>query len=319
MSGRRAFTTAAIGSLIGLRVRAATKSYRIGVFYDDSPDEAAWNEFVAELARRGYVEGQNLKFEKRFSIPPTQLDAVAKELVGQRVDLIFVLGGTANVLAMQRATSSIPVVFYGVADPVGSHLVSSLGRPGGNLTGSSAQMFDLAAKRLQYLSEAAGGLKSFALIINSKVRQAPTFPQWTATFNTASAALRIRIQFVDVESFAELEPALKRLLLAGVDGVSVLGDAFPNDDEVAAIFVRYKLPSIGAPSSGFLLNLDYAEGLFLRTAAKYIDKILKGSKPAELPVEQHVPELVINLRTAKALGLNIPRSLLLRADKVIPL
>jgi hypothetical protein len=105
MSGRRAFTTAAIGSLIGLRAQAATKSYRIGVLDVESQAEADWSEFVAELARRGYVEGQNLKFEKRFSIPPTQLDAVAKELVGQRVDLIYALGGTASALA---ATPVLP-------------------------------------------------------------------------------------------------------------------------------------------------------------------------------------------------------------------
>ena len=135
--------------------------------------------------------------------------------------------------------------------------------------------------------------------------------------NAAAAELRMRFQFVDMESFADLEPTLKLLLSKGVDGVEA--GVFPNDEEVAAIFVRYKLPSLGVPSAGSQLDLAYPKGLFSRTAARYIDMIFKGSKPAELPVEQHAPELTINLKTAKALGLSIPRSLLLRADKVLPL
>jgi putative ABC transport system substrate-binding protein len=304
--------------------QAAAKTYRVGVLNPGAVDagDPEWNEFIAELGRRGYVEGRNLAFEKRYfdNDRPDLLDKLAAELVLSRVDVIYCRGGTAATLAAKKATSTIPIVFFGSSDPVLLGLVSSLAHPGGNVTGSSLMNASTYPKALQYLAEAAGALHRVAFIHPFGTRSLPWYPEFVTALSTAAETLGATVQFVDIQSFGDLEISVKRFGSQGVDSAMLIGDVgrVAPLKQIAALFVEYHLPSVGPPTEGFLLQCSPPVGPLARTSAKYVDKILKGAKPSDLPVEQVTTvELVINLKTAKALALNIPRSLLLRADEII--
>jgi putative ABC transport system substrate-binding protein len=282
---------------------------------------AEFKEFARELARRGFVESQNVVFERR--VGPREntalTRALASELVRMNVDVIYASGGTISAQVAMSATSTIPIVFHSSADPVGLGLVASLAKPGGNVTGLAQQFYEQRAKSLQYLGEATGKLTSVAYLTDAKIRSQPYFAGAMATTSSAASAMGIKFQIVAVESFDEFEPAIQRLAQAGVNGVGVeyLTLSGRGDEEaLASMLIRYRLPSLGDPASGFLMYLGTPDWFESRTAASYV--ILRGAKPADLPVEQPtVWELSINLKTAAALGLRIPRALLLRTAKLI--
>jgi putative tryptophan/tyrosine transport system substrate-binding protein len=330
MIRRRAFTALAMIGVpwpTSISARTAARIYRVGVLNlgnHGEEEQLDFKAFVAELARRGYIESRNLVLEKRIGsvLNVEQANRLAAELVRLKVDVIYSIGGSSSARVAMRATTSIPIVFDSSADAVAAGLVSSLAKPGGNVTGMSLQGGDQVGKALQYLAEAAGRLTSFAYITTRSTRSAPWFPGMMAGAVRAASALGIQMQFVDVESMSDFEPAVQRLVGVGVNGISILTtDAFSGTSEVqaiAAVFLKYRLPSVGPVGAGFLIAFGNADGQEARAAAKFVDKILQGAKPAELPVEQPTEwVLEINLKTAKALGLEIPKSLLLRATKVV--
>ena len=286
--------------------------YRVGVF---SPPRPA---FVSELSRRGYTEGINIVFEIRLPLndQASELERAAGELVKANVDLIYINGGT-RALAAKKATSTIPIVFYNSPDPVGLGLVRSLSHPEANLTGSSNQAWDTNAREIQLLAEASGRLTSLALIMPTLSNTLLSRGFATPLINTATA-LGIRIQFVSYESVQELEPMVERLAREGVDGVGVGDTPSESNRKVAALLIKLRLPSIGNASDGYLLGYEYSSDATDRIAARQVDQILKGAKSGALPIEQASTfELAINLRTAKAIGLSIPSSVLLQATKLI--
>lgn len=302
----------------------ATKVYRVGVLDTvNEPDARTWNEFVAELARRGYVQGHNLVLERRIVDyrRPNLVNRSVHELVALKVDVLCATEGTEAVLAAKNVTKTIPIVFFGSADPVGLGLVNSLSRPGGNVTGSSISAFDTDPKSLQFLVEAVGRNDiRIAYLVPRGLRSTSWFSKWAASMSAAAGQLGAKFEYVDVDSIAEIELALKRLAREGVEAVMVDSDPMttPYMDRIAALLVDQRLASIGDPEAGFLLQYQ-ADALQLRRkAAEYVDKILKGVRPSDLPVEQASTfALVVNLKTAKAIGLQIPKSLLLRANEII--
>jgi putative ABC transport system substrate-binding protein len=315
-------------SLHATAAQAAEKLRRVGVLSQDTSlaneagSNAQWQEFVAELARRGHVERRNLVFEQRFGEfgRLETLDPLAAELVRLKVDVIFAFGGTASALAAKRATTTIPVIFNSSADPVALGLVESLARPGGNLTGNSILNSNLGPKNMQILAEAAGKLTSIADIQPPAIRRQPWFAGSEAAMTAGATALGARFQYADIDSVADFEALLKRLAGQGVDGVLVesYSPFRPHLKQMAGLLIKYRMPSVGDPRQGFLLSYGLSWNSLARSSAKYVDQILRGAKPADLPVEQPTQfELVINLNTAKALGLTLPKALLLRADEVL--
>jgi putative ABC transport system substrate-binding protein len=303
---------------------AATKVYRVGVL---DPDTTAnwteeWDEFVRELARLGFVEGRNIAFERRFGneLQPDGIRKNAAELVALKVDLIYAARGTSTALAAKNATRSIPIVFFSSADPVGLGLVPSLSRPIGNVTGNSVSAFEVFPKNLQYLSEISGKLKRVVEITPSGTKLLPWFSQWDAAIQAAVKRLGIRFEYVEVESIEALETAVKKLSVEGTDAVVISGRDWlkAHQKRIAALLISLRIPSLGDPEDGFLLQSD-PDGFYLaRKAAGYVVRILNGTKPSELPVEQVSQfNLVVNQKTAEAIGLKIPESMLLRASKVI--
>jgi len=308
------------------RARAATaaKVFRIGVLDPDPAAFAAqWKEFVAELARRGYVEGRNLAFERRYGeeLHPAGVDKLALELVALEPDVLYAAHGTVSALALKKATKTIPIVFFSSADPVGTGLVESLSRPGGNITGNSISTFELFPKSVEYLKEVVGKLDRVVALQPLGVRSLPWFPQMDAAIAAAARRLGTAYAYVDVSSLEDVEREVARAAREGVDAV-IFGGITPRFvshlERIAALLVKHRLPSIGDPERGFLLQYLHNVRHVARKSAEYVDKILRGARPADLPVEQVSSfELVINRRTADAIGLKIPESILLRADRVI--
>ena len=326
---RRTFIVAPIAGALLMLTRAinaaiAGKVYRIGVLDSSSdPSSQRLNEFVTELARRGYIEGRNLILERR-SVDYRRPDLMGKsvqDLVALNVDVLYAIGGTVTTLAAKNATKTIPIVFYSSGDPVGLGLVGSLANPGGNVTGNSISAFDTDPKSLQFLIEAVGRNNiRIAYIVPRGLRSASWFPQWAVAMNAAASQLGANFEYADVDSIAEMEVVLKRLARQGVQAVMVDSDPMlnPHMERIAAMLVDQRLASIGDAEAGFLLQYQVNSRQLARKAAEYVDKILMGAKPSDLPVEQASTfDLVINLKTAKALGLQIPQSLLLRASELI--
>ena len=325
MITRRAFLGTLAGGLLAaplfVEAQPAHKMPRIGFLDPHTPSVAApfHNEFRARLRELGYVEGQNITIEYRFAEGQTErLPELAAELV--RDDVQIIVAGATGVRAAQRATTAIPIIMVGYGgDPVRTGLVASLARPGGNITGSTLLFPDLSAKRLQLLREAVPKVGRVAVLWNPTTKA----QDWKEV-QMAAPALGLALQSVEVQGPEHFERAYGAMKREHADALLVLGDplTFFHRKLIVDLAAKHGLPAMYnereyAIDGGFMA---YGADLFedFRRAATYVDKILKGTKPADLPIERATKfKLVINLKTAKALGLTIPPSLLLRADEVI--
>jgi putative ABC transport system substrate-binding protein len=276
----------------------------------------------AGFAELGYVDGKTIIFEERYAAEQLErFDALAAELVGLRVDVI-VAPAIPSALALQRLTSTIPIVMVANPDPVGLKLVSSLARPGGNITGLSSMAFDLATKRMQLISEAVPSLSRLALLVN------PYNPfdadrQISEMLQTADK-LGLSLQAFEARSPDGINEAFARIARESFGAVMVTQNAlyFSERKRISDQALAHTLPVVGPANvfadAGVLISYGPNWPAIFRNTAGYVDKILKGEKPADLPVQQPtVFELVINLKTAKTMGLSIAPALLARADQVI--
>jgi putative ABC transport system substrate-binding protein len=268
----------------------------------------------------GYVEGQNLVIEFRWAATVDQLSEMAAELVRMPVGLIFATSST-EVGAVRHLTTTIPIVFATHADPVGLGHVASIPRPGGNITGLADVQTDLAAKRLELLQEVVPHATRFGVLFSPT---APSHAPVVQAVEGAGAKLGVALHTVPVQTVEEFDGAFATLARERVGGVFVHGSALTasHGTRLAALALQHRLPTVasnpGYAQAGGLMSYGADLVDLTRRAATYIDKILKGAKPADLPVEQASKyELVINLKTAKALGLTIPPVLLFQATEVI--
>jgi len=284
-----------------------------------APVVAAFRE---GLQGAGYVEGQNVAIEYRWADGEYErLAELAADLTRRKVDVIVTGGGSPAALAAKTATSTIPIVFAIASDPVESGIVQNLARPDANVTGISIQSLELMAKRLQLIVELVPDAEAIGLLVNPKL---PFTEAIKHEVRRAAAAMPVRIEIVDASSASEIEAAFAEFAQSQVRGLVVAADAFFYDqrDEIARLAARHALPAI-YELSGFVLAggmMSYAASLpgAYRQAAAYVARVLAGAKPADLPVQQPTNfELTLNLKTAKALGLTIPQTLLARANEVI--
>ena len=304
----------------------STKVARIGFFYNGSRQSAVstgrYGAFLQGMRELGYVEGTHFVVEERF-VPDwntARLAAVAAELVKLKVDLIVVTGGP-TIIAVRQATSSIPVVVTIASDPLFVGIATSLSRPGGNFTGFSAILDEVSPKHIEYLQIAVPKLGRIGVL--AKLGN-PTNSRLRSRIEAEAAKRDLHVIAVDVDAQKDIDSALARFAQQRAEAFIILGDSFfvEQSKHIADIAIRHRLPSIytGAeyPIAGGLMSYgpDFSDNF--RRVAGYVDKILKGAKPGDLPFEQ--PNrfyLTINKRTAKALGVTISNELLLRADKVI--
>jgi len=322
---RRAFIGAVTGSLLAVPLAAEAqqprKVYRIGIllYYHARASQHLLDAFRQALHELGWVEGKNVEFEILTAEgTPGGLSEIAAELVRRRVDVIMGLEGRLTAAA-KKATSTIPIVMVTVGNPVGSGLVESLARPGGNITGLSVMTVEVTAKSLQILQEAIPRASRVA-VLQSWVGSNPVSQE----VESAAQTLGIQVQIVVAQSPEALDEAFTSMIRGRSDALLVHSDPmfFLNQTRLVELAAKARIPAIYSAAeyvqSGGLMS--YAPNFLynFRRAAVYVDKILRGAKPADLPIEQPTKfELVINLKTAKALGLTIPPSLLARADQVI--
>jgi putative tryptophan/tyrosine transport system substrate-binding protein len=273
------------------------------------------------LREQGYVESQNLLIEWRFAEGSyDRLSGFAAELVGLNVELVVTLS-TEAALAAKNATASIPIVFTQVSDPVASGVVSSLARPGGNLTGFSILAVDLTGKRLELLKQAVPSLKSVIILCR---RGSPVNALAVKEAQIAAPRLGLAARLVEVGDAEELELVFTTMARERAGGVILVPSSFlvTHGSQITELAIKRRLPMLAWTDTLVLRRalMSYGPGAsdVLRRAGEYAAKILNGTKPGDLPVQQPTKfELVINLKTAKALGLTIPRTLLQRADQVI--
>jgi len=278
--------------------------------------------FRHRLRDLGYEEGRNLSIEYRWAEGRNdRLPALAAELVRLKVDVIVAVA-TPPAKAAQGATDRIPIVFTGVADPIGVGLVANLARPGRNITGFTTTNVELSAKRLEFLKAAVPNLTHVAVLVNRTNPQAPSLRKQT---ERGSSSLGLELQILEVES-AENLPRVFKSIFPRVGALLVLPDPLlgsgDRQAQIAALALKHRLPTMERDRSfvaaGGLMSYGPNSADLFRKSARHVDKILKGTKPADLPVEQPTKfELAINLKTARALGLTIPPSVLGRADQVI--
>ncbi len=286
---------------------------------DRDPPVDAFRQGLREL---GYVEGQNLVIEYRGAEGRDErLPDLAAELVRLHVDVLVAVGPIAT-RAAQHATRTLPIVMTGTADPVGAGFVASLARPGGNITGVSLLMAELPGKRLELLKETVPQSTRVAVLANP---DNPVYKLYLNNLTVAARALGLHLHVVEVHSADELDPAFAAVTRAGADALMVLSDPVLMDNlrgRVADLAATHRLPAMYNwkmyVEAGGLMSYGPSLPERHRRAATYVDKLLKGANPADLPVEQPTKfELVINLKTAKALGLTVPPTILFQADEVI--
>jgi putative ABC transport system substrate-binding protein len=311
-------------SPVSADAREPGKVFRIGYLSPlsraaDSTRSGAFRQGLRDL---GYIEGQNITIEWRFAEGRLErLPELAAELVRLKVDVIVAGGGSLIARAAKTATGTIPIVMTNVEDPVATGLVASLARPGGSVTGLTALVRDLSAKRLQLLKEAVPNVSRVAVLWNS------AYPEKAREFDETQAAAQafaIQLQALKIRRPDEIDAALDAAINERAGALITLPDPLTNTHgpRIVAQALKQRLPTMFTQrppvDAGGLISYGPSYVDLFRRAAGYVDRILKGARPGDLPVEQPTKfELVINLKTAKALGLTIPPSVLLRADEVI--
>jgi putative tryptophan/tyrosine transport system substrate-binding protein len=285
----------------------------------NAPYVAAFHQGLSET---GYVEGQNVAIEYRWAEGQyDRMPGLAADLVGRRVDVILASGGDRSALAAKGATSTMPMVFTGVSDPVGYGLVASFSRPGGNVTGMSPFSDELNVKRIELLSELAPQAGVIALLTN------PNNAAVERTIGHAQEAAQVKgvqLQILKASTESEIDAAFATLVQLHDGALLVTADPFFNSrrEQLVALASRYAVPAIYEfrefATAGGLSSYGPSLASMYRQAGVYAGRVLAGAKPADLPVQQPTTfELVVNLNTAKALGLTVPPSILARADEVI--
>jgi putative ABC transport system substrate-binding protein len=308
-------------SPLAARAQQADKVWRIGFLGLTSgpgEDDKAFHEGLLSL---GYVEGRNLSIEYRWAAGKVdRLPELAAELVRLKVDIIVTVA-TAASAAAKRATSTIPIVFARAADPVGAGLVASLAHPGGNVTGLSVQATEIAAKQLQLIRELLPNATRIAVLAYKGALTAPLFLE---EIRAAAKKIGLTLIVQEVNEAAALTGAFAAMGRERVQALLVQISPFAIDHRkrIVELAAQHRLPTMFSPPAsinvGGLMYYGPSGREMSRRAAYYVDRIFKGAKPGDLPVEQPTTfELVINLKTAKALGLTIPQSILIRADEVI--
>ncbi len=327
-SSRRAFLLAAatwpaLAWAGAVRAQAPAKVRRIGLLSPFSPsDTALWHQaFRLGLRDLGWVEGKNISIEYRYAEGRSdRLPDLAADLVRLKVDVI-VASASTDALAAQKATRAIPIVMVGGGDPVAIGLVESLARPGGNVTGLSPMTSELGGKRLELLKEMLPKLSRVAVLWNPQNVGSPL--AWKE-IQLPARQLGVQLHSLEVRSPNDFDKAFEDATRARAGALFIMPDPMfiTNLKRIAGLAAKSRLPSIFQWSefadAGGLVTYGPDRADMFRRAAAFVDKILKGAKPGDLPIEQPTKfELVINLKTAKALGLTIPQSVLLRADEVI--
>jgi len=324
---RRAFVTglgAVFAAPCAVEAQQTSKVYRVGYLTVPSRETAhgVADRFEAALGDLGWIAGRDVVIDYRFAANRIErLPDLADELVRLKADVI-VAGANAAVTAAKNASPTIPIVMFLAVDPVGSGLVASLARPGGNVTGlTSTAGTEIFGKQLQILKSAFPRVSRVGVPVNEA---SPLYARLPREIEAATKALGLQRQIVVVRDAADFEGAFAKLIAARVDAVFVSADSmfYQYRVRLAQLVAKTRLPAMWglreyAQAGGLMAYSTDLDDL-ARRAATFVDKILKGARPADLPVEQPTKfELVINLKTAKALGLTIPTSLLLRADQVI--
>jgi putative tryptophan/tyrosine transport system substrate-binding protein len=325
---RRAFVTLATGGVLAwpfaANAQQSGKLPRIGVLWHAANAEQEGTNYkalVKGFTDTGYVDGKTIVLEHRFpNEQPEQFRSMAAELVASGIDVLVAIGANAPPYA-KEATKTIPIVFAVVPDPIGSKLVKNLARPEANVTGLSNSASDIMGKRLELFKEVIPALSSVALLVNSNSALAGDYEH---TFETAATTLRLSGKTFSWRAPAELTSVFAAMKHAGIQAVMFNPDgwAFTYRELIAKLALAKGLPlsaySRQTLNAGALMSYGVDHDAICYRVAVYVDKLLKGAKPHELPVEQPSKfEFLINLNTAKALGLDIPASMLARADEVI--
>lgn len=316
--------TAAAWPLAARPQQRSAKTSMIGVLWHaaNAEEEAPYFKALLEGFRDlGYVEGRNIVFEHRFPNEiPERFASMAAELVSLNVDVLVGVGANASPYA-KRATAKIPVVFMYVPDPVASKLVDSLARPGGNATGLTNLSVGLSGKRVQFLKDAVPKLARVGLLVNPNAQITRLYVEET---RAAADKLRLTIQVFEARSLDELARAFDEMARAGMQALAINADGlfFQGRATIARLALARRLPlcvwSRETLVAGALMSYGPDQIVISRRVAVFVDKILKGARPAELPVEQPSRfEFLINLKTARQLGLKVPRDLLVQASEVI--
>jgi putative ABC transport system substrate-binding protein len=326
--GRREFITALVGAAawpVAARGQQSGETRRIGALIafakDDPETEERLAAFRQGLGKRGWFEGRNIHIDYRFAAGRgDQFPVLAKELVAMQPDVI--LGHTPGAtVALQRETRTIPIVFVNVSDPIGMGFIASLSRPGGNLTGVLHYEATIIGKWLTMLKEIAPRLSRAALLANPKVSSYQYFLQ---SAEATAPTLGIDLTNSPVETAADIERAIEALAGSANNGLILPPDASTvvHRDSIVALAARYHLPAVYGlktfVAAGGLMSYGTDQNDLFRLAASYVDRILRGDKSTELPVQAPTKfETTVNLKTAKALGLDVPAHLLVAADEVI--
>jgi putative ABC transport system substrate-binding protein len=307
------------------RAQQESRIRKVGILRSSSANDAETQRqnatFRDAMRQLGWTEGRNVRFEHRFADGEVaRIRANAAELAAMHPDVILAVGDT-GASAIQQATRAVPIVFLQVNDPVDRGLVANLARPGGNITGLTPSEFSIGAKMLEVLKEVAPGVAHAAAILAPDLGD--QMGMWRA-IEAAAPSLGVQVTMAGVHDVSQLEPAVQSFARGSNRGLIVLGNrvTITHRDATIALAARYRLPAVysyrffvadgGLASYGSDLTDQY------RRAASYVDRILKGESPSMLPVQQPTKfELAINLKTAKALGLDVPPTLLARADEVI--
>jgi putative ABC transport system substrate-binding protein len=323
---RREFIAGLVGAAWPVLVLAqqSDRVRRIGVLSAFAEDDAQAQARVAALRQgmreRGWNEGRNLQIDFCWAGPDAgRIKSCAEELIGLAPDATLAMG-SASVAALKQATRAIPIVFAGIGDPVGQRFVESLARPGGNITGFTGLEFSLGEKWVELLKQVAPNVTRATYIFHPEI--GPYYLQWLKSVETAATNFGIETTAAPVRTVADVERAISVIAAQPNGGLIVQPDAFTIDNckPIIESAARHRVPAVYAYHAAEGGLVSYGPDVFdqFRQAATYVDRILRGEKPADLPVQQPLKyELVFNLKTAKALGLTIPEKLLATADELI--